>query len=190
MTAKFLGVTCPVDADDERKSARLPASTPASASSSMTTDRCGTAPSLRVASNSTAGSGLPGSSMSWATTPSTRTVKKVAETGVLQDVFTVAARRVDARRDACVGQLADADDCGLEDGNARVQTLEEDLLLAPAEPGNRVLAAISSGPRRERNPPRPEEVDHTGLARLAVHEVPVVVVVNGEWSSSSLACLR
>ena len=67
-----------------------PASTPASASST-TTERCGRAPSRRVASRSTAGSGLPGSPRSCGDHPVDADAEQVADPGVLQDSLAVAA---------------------------------------------------------------------------------------------------
>ena len=59
VTLEFVGVSGPVDADDEREAAVACPLTPACASS-MTTDRSGTVPSLSTAW-SKAGSGWPGS---------------------------------------------------------------------------------------------------------------------------------
>ena len=102
--------------------------------------------------------------------------KEVAESGRLQDVFAVAARRVNGRRNPGFGQLADESDRRLEYGHADVQPLEEDLLLAVAEAAHRVIGAVGRVPLRQRNSARRQEIDHAVIAGFAVHEVPVVVV--------------
>ena len=145
----------------------------------MTTDRRGTAPSLRVVSKQHSGVGLAREVEILGDHPVDADDEEVAETGGLQDLLAVATRRVDARRDPGVGQLADKDNCGLEHGNTRVQTLEEHLLLALAKPGNRVLGAITGGTRRERNSTRGKEISHAVAARLAIDEVSIIVA--GEW---------
>ena len=102
--------------------------------------------------------------------------EQVAESGRLEDVLAVAARRVNGRRNPGFGQLAHQSDRRLEYRHAGVQPLEEDLLLAVAEPAHRVIGAVGRVSRWQRNPARRKEIGHAVIAGLAVHEVPVVVV--------------
>ena len=72
--------------------------------------------------------------------------EQVAESGRVEDLFAVAARRIDGGRNPGFGQLADQCDSRLEHGHPGIHPLEEPLLLAVAESAHRVLGEVGRSP--------------------------------------------
>ncbi len=68
--------------------------------------------------------------------------EQVAEPGRLEDPLAVAARRVDPGRDPGACEPAYQHDSGLEDRHTAIQRLQEESLLAVAQPEQGVLGAV------------------------------------------------
>ena len=105
-------------------------------------------------------------------------LEQVTDTGRLQDGRTVAARRVHRGAHTDLVEPADQGHGGPESRYARGDLLEEQALLAVAEPAHGVLAPVRLRSPRQRDAAGGQEVPDAVIAGFTVHVM--LVVVGGE----------
>ena len=105
--------------------------------------------------------------------------EQILDAGGAQHTPTIVARRVDRRRNAGLLEFSHQIDRRLEPWHGVLQQIEEQVLLAVAEPAHRLLGGVLLLAARQRYAPRGQEVGEPVEGRLAV-DAPAVVVL-GEW---------